>query len=329
MKIIALALLLASSAALAAPADLARWQAQAARVSIARDDYGIPHVKGKTDADAVFGMIYAQAEDDFNRIETNFINAQGLSAQAEGEAAIWRDLRMKLFIQPEALQADYAKSPAWLQALMVAWADALNFYLHNHPEVKPRVITHFEPWMALAFSEGSIGGDIESISLGQLEAFYGKRDVALSDEETGRVRPEPVGSNGFAIAPSRTKNGHALLMINPHTSFFFRSEARVKSDEGLDTYGASTWGQFFTYQGFNRHIGWMHTSSGTDNIDEFLLTMRTREGRLEYQFGNEWRPVTVTEIEVPYRDAKGAMRSRKFTTYRTLHGPVVRARGGQ
>jgi acyl-homoserine-lactone acylase len=329
MKMIALALLLASTTALAAPDDLARWQAQAKRVSISRDDYGIAHVKGKSDADAVFGMIYAQAEDDFNRVETNFINAQGRLAEAEGEAAIWRDLRMKLFIQPEALKADYARSPAWLQELMVAWADALNFYLHTHPEVKPRVISQFEPWMALAFSEGSIGGDIESISLGQLEAFYGQRVVALSDVETGRVRPEPVGSNGFAIAPARTKNGHALLMINPHTSFFFRSEARVESDAGLDTYGASTWGQFFTYQGFNRHTGWMHTSSGTDNIDEYLLTMRTRDGRLEYQFGNEWRPLTVTEIEVPYRDASGQRQVRRFTTYRSLHGPVVRARGGQ
>ncbi|MFZ4688719.1 MAG: penicillin acylase family protein [Polymorphobacter sp.] len=326
-KTLLLALLLSAAPALAD--DAARWQTQAARVTIARDDWGIAHIKGKTDADAVFGMIYAQAEDDFNRVETNFINAQGRLAEAEGEAAIWHDLRMKLFIQPEALKADYARSPDWLKALMVAWADALNFYLHTHPNVKPRVITHFEPWMALSFSEGSIGGDIESISLGQLEAFYSKRDVALTDIETGRVRPEPTGSNGFAIMPSHTKNGHALLMINPHTSFFFRSEARVQSGEGLNTYGASTWGQFFTYQGFNAHAGWMHTSSGTDNIDEYLETIETQDGRLVHKFGSEWRPVTVTEIAVPYRDAAGTMRVRKFQTFRTLHGPVVRSANGK
>lgn len=329
MKILVLALLLSTTPALAAPTDLARQQAQAARVTIARDDYGIPHIKGKTDADAVFGMIYAQAEDDFNRVETNFINAQGRLAEAEGEAAIWRDLRMKLFIQPDDLKADYARSPEWLKALMIAWADGLNYYLHTHPNVIPRVIKHFEPWMALAFSEGSIGGDIESISLGQLEALYGNRPVALNDIETGRVRPEPTGSNGFAIAPSHTRNGHALLMINPHTSFFFRSEAQVQSDEGLDTYGASTWGQFFTYQGFNAHVGWMHTSSGNDNIDEFIETITSRDDRLVHKFGSEWRPVTVTDIAVPYRDKAGAMQTRTFTTFRTLHGPVVRSKDGK
>ncbi|MBC7521577.1 MAG: penicillin acylase family protein [Sandarakinorhabdus sp.] len=329
MKILLLAFLLASTSAVAAPAELSRWQAQAARVTITRDDHGIPHIKGKSDADAVFGMIYAQAEDDFNRIETNFINAQGRLAETEGEAAIWRDLRMKLFIQPEALKADYARSPAWLKALMIAWADALNFYLHSHPQVKPRVITHFEPWMALSFSEGSIGGDIESVSLGQLEAFYGNRPVALNDIESGRVRPEPTGSNGFAIAPSHTKNGHALLWINPHTSFFFRSEAQVQSGEGLDTYGASTWGQFFTYQGFNAHAGWMHTSSGNDNIDEYLETIETRGGKPFAKFGNEWRPAAMTVITVPWRGADGKMELRHFNTYRTSHGPVVRSKDGK
>jgi acyl-homoserine-lactone acylase len=329
MKIVLLGFLLASTSSVAAPADLSRWQAEAARVTITRDDHGIPHIKGKSDADAVFGMIYAQAEDDFNRVETNFINAQGRLAETEGEAAIWRDLRMKLFIQPEALKADYARSPEWLKALMIAWADALNFYLHTHPQVKPRVIMHFEPWMALSFSEGSIGGDIESVSLGQLEAFYGNRPVALNDVETGRVRPEPTGSNGFAIAPSHTKNGHSLLWINPHTSFFFRSEARVQSDEGLDTYGASTWGQFFTYQGFNAHAGWMHTSSGTDNIDEYLETIESHDNRLVHKFGIEWRPVSVTEITVPYRDKAGVMQRRAFQTFSTLHGPVVRSMDGK
>jgi acyl-homoserine-lactone acylase len=328
-RFLVVALLLSAAPVAAADTDTARWQAQAARVTITRDDWGIAHVKGKSDADAVFGMIYAQAEDDFNRVETNFINAQGRLAETEGEAAVWRDLRMKLFIQPDALKADYARSPAWLKALMIAWADGLNFYLHTHPAVKPRVITHFEPWMALSFSEGSIGGDIESVSLGQLEGFYGKKQVALSDIETGRERPEPSGSNGFAIAPSHTRDGHALLLINPHTSFFFRSEAQVTSDQGLNAYGAATWGQFFTYQGFNANAGWMHTSSGADVIDEFAETIATRGGRLEYRFGKEWRPVTVTDIVIPYRDGAGAMQTRTITTYHTLHGPVVRSADGK
>lgn len=327
MKTLILAALLLSTAAGAS--DLPRWQAQAKRVSITRDDWGIAHVHGKSDADAVFGMIYAQAEDDFNRVETNFINAQGRLAEVEGESAIWRDLRMKLFITPEGLKADYARSPAWLKALMTAWADGLNFYLAKHPAVKPRLITHFEPWMALSFSEGSIGGDIESVSLGQLEAFYGQKPVALSAVETGAERLEPTGSNGFAIMPSHTRNGHALLMINPHTSFFFRSEAKVESDAGLNVYGASTWGQFFTYQGFNATAGWMHTSSGADVIDEFIETTRTRDGVVEAKFGEIWSPVKMSQIAVPYRDASGAMQARTFTVWHTRHGPVVRAENGK
>src|SRR5664279_5959408 len=167
-------LLAATTAAFAFQADeAARWKRQAANVSIIRDDWGIAHVHGKTDADAVFGMEYAQAEDDFNRVETNYINAMGRLAEAEGESAIYQDLRMKLFIDPVELTKEYAASPAWLQKLMNAFADGLNFYLSQHPAVKPRVIGHFEPWMALSFTEGSIGGDIEKISLPSLQAFYG------------------------------------------------------------------------------------------------------------------------------------------------------------
>src|SRR2546425_10615887 len=209
------------------PAELARWQHEARAVTIIRDDWGIPHVYGKTDADAVFGLIYAQAEDDFNRIETNYLNAMGRLAEAEGESRIYQDLRMKLFIDPDSMRARYAASPEWLKRLMNAWADGLNFYLYKHPDVKPRVITQFEPWMALTFSEGSIGGDIEHINLRDLEAVYGKnpRKQALAEKIPAYV--EPSGSNGIAISPSNTSSHHALLMINPHTSFYFRAEAQM------------------------------------------------------------------------------------------------------
>src|SRR6266540_4390970 len=186
-----------------APQDLARWERQAHNVTIIRDDWGIPHVHGKTDANAVFGMIYAQAEDDFNRIETNYLNSTGRLAEAEGESAIYQDLRMKLFIDPDSIKAQYAASPEWLKRLMNAWADGLNFFLYKHPEVKPRVITRFEPWMALTFSEGSIGGDIERVSLRELEAFYGSGAAApVGSGGEGDLETEPTGSNGIAIAPA-------------------------------------------------------------------------------------------------------------------------------
>jgi acyl-homoserine-lactone acylase len=297
-----------------------------ANVTIARDDWGIAHVRGKTDADAVFGMIYAQAEDDFNRVETNYLVSLGRLAEAEGKDAIWKDLRQRLFIDPQVLQADYQKSPPWLQRLMQAWAAGLNCYLDTHQNVHPRVLRRFEPWMALSFTEGSIGGDIERVPLTQLAAFYDKKPVAMTQAELGLRFTEPAGSNGFAIAPAHTRDHHALLLINPHTSFFFRSELQVTSDEGLNAYGAVTWGQFFIYQGFNSKAGWMHTSSGIDNVDEFAETMVTgADGSPSYRYGNELRQVTVKPITISYRASDGSMATRTFTTYATHHGPIVRS----
>lgn len=369
MKKLLLALTFVTVACGSNDPEVARWEAMADEITITRDDWGIAHVHGPTDAHAVFGMIYAQAEDDFNRIEVNFLNSQGRLAEAEGEDAIWRDLRMKLFIDPAEMQALYGASPEWLRDLMDAWADGLNYYLHTHPDVEPRVLTRFEPWMALTFSEGSIGGDIERVSLGQLEAFYtegpgvtamtdgvGARKAFETAEDDGTSvstlvdadgsvahldssQPslvtseeplvdwtEPTGSNGFAIAPSNSATGNALLLINPHTSFYFRSELHMMSDEGLNAYGAVTWGQFFVYQGFNEDAGWMHTSSGVDNIDEFLETVVERDGQFFYMVDGEERPMETRQVAVPYRTANG-MAEREFTVFRTHHGPIVRSIG--
>ena len=309
---------------------LARWRAQAERITIVRDDWGVAHVHGPTDADAVFGMIYAQAEDDFHRIERNYLAALGRTAEADGEAAVWQDLRMRLFIDSTDLKRQFTESPPWLQSLMTSWADGLNYYLQVHPDVKPEVLSHFEAWMPLAFSEGSIGGDIERISLDSLQAFYG--DTSRSATKVVRaptVRPfDRAGSNGFAVAPANTANHHALLLINPHTSFFFRSELQVTSDEGLNVYGAATWGQFFVYQGFNAHAGWMHTSSSADNQDEYAETVSKRDSGYVFQYGTEQRPVRTSSITIPYRTPTGTT-SKTFTTYRTLHGPIVRESHGK
>jgi acyl-homoserine-lactone acylase len=313
--------------------ELAAWKKRAEGVTIIRDDWGVPHIYGKTDADVVFGLMYAQAEDDFNRVETNFINSQGRLAEAEGEKEIWRDLRMKLFIDPADMQAKYHDSPAWLKALMDGWADGLNFYLATHPNVKPRVITKFEPWMALSFSEGSIGGDIERVNLAQLEAFYGGKPEVTSArlEALEMMKPpqEPTGSNGVAIAGANTASGKAMLLINPHTSFFFREEAHMVSEEGLNAYGALTWGQFFIYQGFNDKAGWMHTSSSVDNIDEYLETVtRKPDGSYSYRVGSEEKPLTAKKIVIPYKSGSG-MAQREFVTYRTHRGPIVRSADGK
>ncbi|MGB6599052.1 MAG: penicillin acylase family protein, partial [Candidatus Acidiferrum sp.] len=318
----------AAAAQKAQSAEELRWAREAASVTIIRDDWGIAHVHGKTDADAVFGMIYAQAEDDFNRVETNYINAMGRLAEAEGENKIYQDLRMKLFIDPVELKKEYTASPEWLKKLMDAWADGLNYYLLKHPEVKPRVIQRFEPWMALSFSEGSIGGDIERVDLAQLEAFYGKTPMSAGAPAEDDETEEPSGSNGMAIAPSNTADHHALLLINPHTSFFFRSELQMTSDEDLDAYGAVTWGQFFVYQGFNTRAGWMHTSSGVNAITWYLETVEKKGDKFFYRYGKEERPLLAKEITVPYKTASG-MAEKKFTVYRTHHGPIIGEQDGK
>jgi acyl-homoserine-lactone acylase len=323
-SILGIALAIASTVSAQTPAA---WDKQAKGITITRDDWGIAHVRGKTDADAVFGMIYAQAEDDFNRVETNFINSMGRLAEAEGEKEIYRDLRMKLFINPDSIKKQYAGAEPWLQKLCVAWADGLNYYLYKHPQVKPRVITKFEPWMALTFSEGSIGGDIEKVNLQQLAAMYpgAAAPVAQPGEaDEDKLYEEPQGSNGIAIAPSNTMNHHALLLINPHTSFFFRSELQMTSEEGLNAYGAATWGQFFLYQGFNDHAGWMHTTSGVNDLTNYIETVSKKGDGYVAKYGSGEKPLTAVTISIPYKTASGAMSKKDFTVYYSSHGPIIR-----
>ena len=169
--------------------------------------------------------------------------------------------------------------------------------------------------------------------LGELSNLLDALQACYSGKASGAPRVAAVrdhdfaGSNGIAIAPALTRDGKALLLINPHTSFFFRSEQQVTSGEGLNVYGAATWGQFFIYQGFNPRAGWMHTSSGVDSVDEFIETVEKRSGKRFYRYGQTWREVGVRPVTVRYRKADGSFGERRFTIYRTHHGPIVRAEG--
>ncbi|WKK66199.1 penicillin acylase family protein [Lutimonas zeaxanthinifaciens] len=306
--------------------DLERWQAQAKNVEIIRDDFGVPHIYGKTDADAVFGMLYAQCEDDFNRVEHNYIWATGRLAEIEGENAIYSDLRANLFMTEKEAIAHYESSPEWLKKLCLAFADGINYYLSSHPEVEPKLIKHFEPWMPFYFSEGSIGGDIERVSTKKIQQFYDQKQLASNtiahDGKLGLQYGDHQGSNGFAISGKLTRSGNSMLLINPHTSFFFRGEIHVVSEEGLNAYGAVTWGQFFIYQGFNENTGWMHTSTGTDIIDEFEETIIENETNLQYLYGNEKRDLISFPVKLKYLTDEG-LKEKSFTLYRSHHGPIT------
>ena len=323
--LLALAALSLASPALAQDNEIARWTRHADAVTITRDDWGVAHVHGKTDADAVFGMIYAQAEDDFGRIEMNYLTALGRVSEAQGEAYVAQDLRARLYVDPVDLKQRFDGSPGWLKGLMTAWADGLNDYLALHPRVSPKVITHFEPWMALAFSEGSIGGDIERIELGPLADFYAQPRVAMLERDQAERALLPTGSNGIAIAPANAIGRHALLLINPHTSYYFRSELQMTSDTGLNAYGAATWGQFFLYQGFNDRLGWMHTTSRADTVDRFIETVVRKDGRLFYRYGKALRPIERQAVTIRWRTASGGLAAKTFTVLKTHHGPVVAA----
>tara|TARA_R110001583_G_scaffold138601_1_gene290298 strand:+ start:134232 stop:136475 length:2244 start_codon:yes stop_codon:yes gene_type:complete len=309
-----------------------KWETQAANIEIIRDDYGVPHIYGKTDADAVFGLLYAQCEDDFNRVEQNYIWAIGRLAELEGEEALYSDLRAKLFMSEEEAKANYEKSPDWLKKLCDAFADGVNYYLYTHPEVKPKLLTHFEPWMPMYFSEGSIGGDIERISTKKIAAFY-ESDMALPELEELQLKrekeaEEPQGSNGIAISGKLTQSGNSMLLINPHTSFYFRGEVHVVSEEGLNAYGAVTWGQFFVYQGFNEKTGWMHTSTYTDVMDEFKESIVKNDENLFYQYGEALRAVESDTISLKYL-VGDQIKEKSYPAYRTHHGPITHVADGQ
>ncbi len=313
--------------------EVQQWEAQSKNIEIIRDSYGVPHIYGVTDADAVFGLLYAQCEDDFNRVEENYIWATGRLAEVQGVEAIYSDLRAKLFMTEEEAIKAYQSAPKWLQELCDAFADGINYYLYTHPEVTPKLLTRFEPWMPMYFSEGSIGGDIERVSIQKIKSFY-EKGMPLSTEEVALIQKEkefeePAGSNGIAIAGSHTKSGNAMLLINPHTSFFFRPEVHVVSKQGLNAYGAVTWGQFFVYQGFNEHTGWMHTSTYTDVMDLYKETIVKKADSLFYQYDDRLRALQMDEISLAYKDTEGAQKSKTYPIYRTHHGPITGIEDGK
>jgi acyl-homoserine-lactone acylase len=306
--------------------EIARWQQQAKAVQIIRDNWGIPHVYGKTDANAVFGLLYAQCEDDFKRIEMNYIEKLGRLAEINGESALYNDLYLKLIIDSADAVADYKKSPAWLQKLLSAFADGINFYLYRHPETKPALLHRFQPWYPLLWTDGSIG----AISTGDVTATEVKNFYTGTNAQTAVHKKDfeenSTGSNGFAIAPSKTASGNAILYINPHVTFYFRPEVQMVSEEGLNVYGAVTWGQFFIYQGFNEYCGWMHTSSKVDVADLYIEKIQKKEQGFFYEYDNKLRPVRAQKITIRYKSTH-SIESKTFTGLFTHHGPIMAKRG--
>ena len=308
------------------PAEIAKWKKQAANITIIRDNYGVPHIYGKTDADAVFGLLYAQCEDDFSRVEMNYIEKLGRMAEVKGEAVLYEDLLNRLVIDTAASQKDYAKAPLWLQKILNGYADGINYYLYKHSKVKPALLTRFQPWYPLMWTDGSIGAiSTGGISENELKSFYSGKDeltakVPYEEEKT-------TGSNGFAFSPKITESGNAILYINPHVTFYFRPEVHMVSNEGMNAYGAVTWGQPFVYQGFNQHCGWMHTSSQADISDAYIEKISKQNKGLVYEYDGKQKSVGIKKISIKYKEGDKLV-AKTFNTLFTHHGPVMAKRNG-
>jgi acyl-homoserine-lactone acylase len=308
--------------------EITRWEQQAKRVTIIRDNWGIPHVYGKEDADAVFGLLYAQCEDDFKRVELNFISVLGRMAELKGEAALAADLSTRLLIDSSEAKADYEAAPAWLKKLLDAHAAGINYYLYSHPDVKPALLHRFQPWYHLLWTDGSISAintaDITEADVKNL--YLNEKGVGAFTEPA--FEEKLTGSNGFAFSPSVTKSHHAILYINPHVTFYFRPEVHMVSEEGLNAYGAVTWGQLFIYQGFNEHCGWMHTSSYTDNADTYLEKITQKENDFSYEYDGAQKQVQHKKISLRYLK-ENQVKEKTVDALYTGHGPVMANRSGQ
>jgi len=311
------------------PNEINRWKQKAKNVNIIRDDFGVPHVYGKSDADAVFGLLYAQCEDDFKRVEMNYIEKLGRTAEVKGEAALYDDLYTRLIIDSAEAMADYKKTPIWLRRLLMAYADGINYYLYTHPNVQPALLYRFQPWYPMLWTDGSIGAiSTGNITVNDVKNLYNDSKEMADVYDPRKFEEISTGSNGFAVAPSKTAAGNAILYINPHVTFYFRPEVHMVSEEGLNAYGAVTWGQFFIYQGFNEYCGWTHTSNNVDVSDMYIEKLSNEGTGLQYEYEGEQRKLKPTPISIRFKTDSGWTR-KSFTTYATHHGPVMGKRNGQ
>ncbi|HEY2960840.1 MAG TPA: penicillin acylase family protein, partial [Pyrinomonadaceae bacterium] len=300
------------------PANLAR------DVTIYRDTYGVPHIFGRTDASTAFGFAYAQAEDNFWRVEENYIHALGRASELYGEKSLDEDRLNHALEIPRLAREEYARLDAHMRSLCDAFAAGFNYYLSRHPEVRPRLLNRIEPWYTLAFIRYNYyqNGFARDRNLRQI----GLQTAAIDDD-----LKQHTGSNGWVVGPSKSASGHALLFINPHLPFFGPGqvyEGHVHSDEGWNFTGYARFGFPLPYVGHNENGGWVSTDNAADLTDVYLETFDDPARPLAYQYGNGYRLATEHVEEIRVKTAT-SIETRKFTMRRTHHGPIVGARDGK
>jgi penicillin amidase len=310
-------------------------------ITIYRDDYGVPHVYAPTDAACAFGYMYAQAEDNFWQIEDSYIRSLGRASEVYGDKTLADDELVRALEIPRLAMAEYAQLPAATKALMQGATDGLNYFLANNPQVKPRLLTHFEPWYGLAFNRyalyfqfiyrrsGLRTEEIKTVTEPDAKArtVHEERTVLADDYKTA----ETQGSNMWAIAPGKSTDGHALLFINPHQPFFGTGqwyEGHVHSDEGWDMSGASFFGSALPTIGHNEFLGWSHTVNAPDIVDVWEEAFDKPDDPLAYRYDGVYRQATEWSDSVKIKTDAGVI-ERMFTFRKTLHGPIVAKRDGK
>ncbi|MHC5003085.1 MAG: penicillin acylase family protein, partial [Planctomycetota bacterium] len=304
--------------AVAAPGVEAGAAAMAATVTICRDTWGVPHVYGPTDASVVFGAGYVQAEDNFWQVEDGFIRAVGRASELYGRETLLEDFLARALEIPRRSRAEYDRSPPAMRALYDAYAAGIRHYLATHPEVTPRLLERIEPWHTLALIRFKYYVD-EFIGYAGLER---EGSELLLRQQRGE---RPTGSNHWAIGPSRSADGHAMLLINPHVGFFGRSqytEVHLHSDEGLVFSGNSRFGFMLPYMGHNDRLGWAYTDNYSDIGDVYVERFDDPSDPLAYRYGDGHR--TAVEWTETIRVATGdGPEEQRFTMRRTHHGPII------
>ena len=299
-------------------------QQLARTVTIYRDTYGVPHVFGRTDASTVFGFAYAQAEDNFWRVEENFILALGRASELYGEKSLDEDRLNHALEIPQLAREEYARLDRKMRLLCDAFAAGFNYYLARHSEVRPRLLTKIEPWYTLAFIRYNYyqNGFARDRNL---------RQTQLQTAASGDDLKVHTGSNGWAIGPSKSATGHAMLFINPHLPFFGSGqvyEGHVHSDEGWNFTGYTRFGFPLPYVGHNENGGWVSTDNAADLTDVYLETFDDPARPLAYKYGNGYRMATERIEEIRVKTA-ASLETRRFTMRRTHHGPILATRDGK
>jgi acyl-homoserine-lactone acylase len=293
-------------------------------VMIYRDSYGVPHIYGPTDASAVFGLAWAQAEDNFDLLEDSFIRSLGRAAEVHGEKALRDDQTARALEIPRLAREEYERATPRMRALYDAYAAGLNLFLDRHPEVEPRLLARFEPWYPLALVRFKY-------YQGEFLGYSGlnPQDLRVAIEERPAERPQ--GSNSWAVAPGRSASGHPLLLINPHIGFFGIAqyyEAHVHSDEGWNFSGVGRYGLPFPYMGHNEALGWAHTDDYPDIGDLYLETFDDPAQPLSYRYGGGHRTAVQWTEEIRVKTSTG-IETRRFTFRKTHHGPILSEQQGR